>query len=420
MSKQAKKALVPELRFPEFQNANEWKIKPFERSFTRITTKNSEKNQNILTISAQKGLISQLEYFNKTVASKDVSGYYLLHKGDFAYNKSYSQGYPMGAIKSLKDYEKGVVSTLYICFKAKTGYNPSFFEQYFDAGILNSELKKIAQEGGRNHGLLNVSVKEFFKNINIVVPTPEEQQKIAGCLSSIDELITVQTQKLDTLKNHKKGLMQQLFPAEGETVPKLRFTEFKDSGSWEKSTLGNKNISIFVKERVPLNKIKLEDYISTENLLPDYAGITIASKLPATGSFTWFKKNDILVSNIRPYLKKVWSASKDGASSNDVIIIRSQSKISESFLSFLLKNDEFINYIMKGAKGVKMPRGDISLIKEFPVTFPKNKEEQQKIVNCLSSIDELITVLAQKITVIKDHKKGLMQQLFPSIEEGEK
>ncbi len=140
--------LIPELRFPEFENEGEWKEKVFEEVFDRITTKNSENNQNVLTISAQLGLVSQLEYFNKKVSAKDVTGYYLLHKGDFAYNKSYSNGFPMGAIKPLKYYEMGVVSTLYICFRAKGVYISDFFEQYFDAGLLNSEISSIAQEGG--------------------------------------------------------------------------------------------------------------------------------------------------------------------------------------------------------------------------------------------------------------------------------
>ena len=230
MSRQVKSVIVPELRFPEFCGLDGWKVKPFQKEFSRITTKNSENNQNVLTISAQQGLVSQLDYFNKKVAAKDMSGYYLLQNGDFAYNKSYSKGYPMGAIKPLKAYEKGVVSTLYICFRAKDSCIAQFFEHYFDSGVINSEIEKIAQEGGRNHGLLNVSVKEFFRDIRVIVPESEEQQKIAECLSSIDELITAQAQKVDALKAHKKGLMQQLFPAEGETVPKLRFPEFLYAG----------------------------------------------------------------------------------------------------------------------------------------------------------------------------------------------
>lgn len=199
-------------------------------------------------------------------------------------------------------------------------------------------------------------------------------------------------------------------------VPKLRFPEFRGGGEWEVKTLGDAEISTFVKERISVEQLKLATYVSTKNLQPDYAGVTTASKLPKNGSFTRFKKGDILISNIRPYLKKVWAASIDGASSNDVIVIRAESKVSDSFLTFLLKNDEFINYIMKGAKGVKMPRGDISLMKEYPLTFPA-PEEQQKIADCLSSLDELITAETQKIDTLKAHKKGLMQQLFPA--EGE-
>ena len=165
-----------------------------------------------------------------------------------------------------------------------------------------------------------------------------------------------------------------------------------------------------------MEKLNLDNYVSTENLLPEYAGVKAASKLPPTGSFTRFKKGDVLISNIRPYLKKVWSANKEGASSNDVIVIRAQTKVSSHFLTCILKNDEFINYIMKGAKGVKMPRGDISLMKDYPIAFPCISE-QQKIADCLSSLDQLINAHSQKLTTLKTHKKALMQQLFPAVAE---
>jgi type I restriction enzyme S subunit len=151
--------------------------------------------------------------------------------------------------------------------------------------------------------------------------------------------------------------------------------------------------------------------------LPDYAGVTTASKLPSTGSFTQYIKGDILVSNIRPYLKKVWAATNEGGTSNDVIVIRAKSKIRSSFLAYLLRNDEFISYVMKGAKGVKMPRGDIYLMKEYPVAIPTSPKEQQKIADCLTSVDDLITVQTQKLDALKSHKNGLMQRLFPTIDD---
>ncbi|HHT9981035.1 TPA: restriction endonuclease subunit S [Legionella pneumophila] len=242
-----------------------------------------------------------------------------------------------------------------------------------------------------------------------------EQQKIADCLSSIDELITVENKKLDTLKIYKKGLMQQLFPAEGETLPKLRFPEFKNASLWDKKRLDE--VARFVRERLLLDKISVANYISTENILPNFAGISPSSKLPQAKTATKFKINDILISNIRPYLKKIWFSNMDGGASNDVIIIRSGEIISDIFLSLVLKSDVFVNYIMQGAKGVKMPRGDLSLIKEYPITYPSDKKEQQKIANCLSSIDEVITVVNKKIEALKVHKKSLMQQLFPIMSE---
>ena len=202
-------ATTPALRFPGF--TGKWQEKKLNKVFSRVTRKNAENNQNVLTISAQYGLISQLEFFKKSVASSDVTGYYLLHRGEFAYNKSSSQGRPVGAIKPLRLYDKGVVSTLYICFKCNNPEEIDFWEQYFDAGILDSEILSIAQEGARNHGLLNISTGDFF-GLNVILPTPPEMKKIAECLSSFDDVITAAENELDSLKSHKKGLMQQLFP----------------------------------------------------------------------------------------------------------------------------------------------------------------------------------------------------------------
>jgi type I restriction enzyme S subunit len=177
----------------------------------KITRTNAENNQNVVNFSAQYGLIRQLDYFKKSLVAADVTGYYLLHKGEFAYNKSSSQGKPVGAIKPLKLYDKGVVSTLYICFKCNDAKEIDFWEQYFDAGILDNEIASIAQEGARNHGLLNIPTSGFFE-LDVITPTLPEMQKIAGCLSALDDSIAAEADKLEALKNHKKGLMQQLFP----------------------------------------------------------------------------------------------------------------------------------------------------------------------------------------------------------------
>ncbi len=132
-----------------------------------------------------------MKFFTKSVSSKDLTGYYILEKGDFAYNKSYSNGYPMGAIKHLVNYDKGIVSTLYICFRFSNEIDKPFAQQFFESGKQNVEIEKIAQEGARNHGLLNLGVNDFF-NIKLNLPSLNEQRKIASFLFLIDEKISTQ------------------------------------------------------------------------------------------------------------------------------------------------------------------------------------------------------------------------------------
>ena len=199
-------------------------------------------------------------------------------------------------------------------------------------------------------------------------------------------------------------------------VPRLRFPEFQEAGEWELRKLGDKDVSEFARKKVALNQITVDTYVSTENISPDFDGITAASKLPPSGSFTAYKKGDILIANIRPYLKKVWAANRSGGASNDVVVVRPKNRNKNPLLPFLLKNEVFIDYVMRGAKGVKMPRGDVALMKKYPLALP-DPEEQQKIAACLSSLDALIAAQAQKIDALKAHKKGLMQQLFPGAGE---
>lgn len=206
------KIFSQEIRFKNDngEDFGKWDYVKLQDISERVTRKNKEHNQNALTISAQLGLITQQEFFSKQIASRDMSNYYLLHKGEFAYNKSYSTGYPMGAIKRLDRYEKGVVSTLYICFALKPSIDSNFFQHYVDSGTLVQELSSVAQEGARNHGLLNISLSDFF-SVDLFVPSLPEQKKIAEFLTAIDERIDHTTAQLTHTKQWKKGLLQQMF-----------------------------------------------------------------------------------------------------------------------------------------------------------------------------------------------------------------
>ncbi len=211
-------------------------------------------------------------------------------------------------------------------------------------------------------------------------------------------------------------LINWMIDATMKNIPTLRFPEFKDAPEWEEKSLHK--TANFVNKKISLSSLDAKKYISTENILQDFAGFKKTNTLPPAGSATEFRAGDILVSNIRPYLKKIWVADFEGGASNDVIVIRASESINQKFLSYILKNDVFIDFVMTGAKGVKMPRGDIALIKQYPLFVPHEQNEQQKIANCLTSLDEFITSSAKKVEALKEHKTALMQQLFPS--EGER
>ena len=203
---------VPEIRFKGF--TDDWEQRELEEIVERVTRKNQDLVSELpLTISAQYGLIDQNEFFDKRVASKDVSGYYLIYNGEFAYNKSTSSDAPWGAIKRLDRYEKGVLSTLYIVFKIRdeSVTSSDFLVTYYDTNNWHKDVQAIAAEGARNHGLLNIAPVDFFKTELMLPQDIEEQRKIGDYFKSLNALITLHQQKCDELKNIKKFMLQNMF-----------------------------------------------------------------------------------------------------------------------------------------------------------------------------------------------------------------
>lgn len=402
---------IPQLRFPGF--TGEWREKKLNEVFSRVTRKNAENNQNVLTISAQYGLISQLEFFKKSVASSDVTGYYLLHKGEFAYNKSSSQGRPVGAIKPLRLYDKGVVSTLYICFKCNNPEEIDFWEQYFDAGILDSEILSIAQEGARNHGLLNISTGDFF-GLNVFLPTPPEMKKITECLSSFDDVITAAENELDSLKVHKKGLMQQLFPQPGATTPALRFPGY--SGEWEEKTLGEVATSFSggtPKSGEPRFYGGSIPFIRSGEIHGNKTEIFITEDGLKNSSAKLVKKGDLLFALYGATSGEVDLSKIEGAINQAILCIRSE-VIDTCFLYNYLshRKDHITSHFLQGGQG----NLSSDIIMSLAISFPPFAE-QQKVASCLTEMDNIISAQEQKVESLKAHKKGLMQQLFPQLQK---
>ena len=195
-----------------------WEQRKLEEIVERVTRKNQDLVSELpLTISAQYGLIDQNEFFDKRVASKDVSGYYLIYNGEFAYNKSTSTDAPWGAIKRLDKYENGVLSTLYIVFKIRNEeeVNSDFLVTYYDTSNWHKDIQAIAAEGARNHGLLNIAPADFFRTELMMPQDIDEQKKIGDYFKSLNDLITLHQRKCDEIKEVKKFMLQNMFPQKG-------------------------------------------------------------------------------------------------------------------------------------------------------------------------------------------------------------
>ena len=202
-------ANVPKLRFPEF--TDEWKKERLSDFAERVTRKNKNNETTLpLTISSKDGLVDQITYFNKQVSSKDMSGYYLLKNGEFAYNKSYSVGFDYGSIKRLDNYPMGALSTLYICFAIKK-HDSDFMKTYFDSLKWYKEIYMIAAEGARNHGLLNIPTEDFFETVHFLPMSRKEQRTIADFLLLINDRIQRQEQLVNSLKLYKRGVLKRVF-----------------------------------------------------------------------------------------------------------------------------------------------------------------------------------------------------------------
>ena len=201
---------VPKIRFKGFEG--EWKKVKLNSFAKRVTRKNSHLESTLaLTIASAHGLVSQIDYFNNLVVGSNIRNYYLLKKGEFAYNKSYSNGYPFGSVKRLERYEQGILSTLYITFSIDNSISSDYLTHFFDTNLWHKEVAERAAEGARNHGLLNIGANDFL-DINIWKPeSKSEQQAIASYFTSLDRQISLQSQRLEKLKQIKSACLDKMF-----------------------------------------------------------------------------------------------------------------------------------------------------------------------------------------------------------------
>lgn len=396
--KKTKVGIVPE----------EWEICHFKKQFARLRRKNTEGNTNVLTISAQYGLINQEEFFKKEVASEDKSNYYLLYRGDFAYNKSYSNGYPFGAFKMLDRYDSGVVSPLYICFTpTESNECPTFYVQYFENGMMNREIQAVAQEGARNHGLLNISIDDFFNSYLLCPPLPE-QQKIAEILTAQDAVIALLQRQIELLQKQKKAFLQKMFPQKGCTVPEIRFAGFTDA--WEQrkfEDLGSVAMCkrIFKEQTTATGEIPFYK-IGTFGGEPD---AFISRKLfeEYKAKFSYPEVGDMLISASGTIGRTVEYTGKDEYfQDSNIVWFKHDDRIDNSFLRCLYSIVEW-----SGIEGSTIKRlyNDNFLKTEFMLPCVA---EQRKVGSFFSHLDTLITLHQRKLEIEQQKKKALMQLLL--------
>ena len=406
---------VPNIRFNGFEN--KWGKKQLNQIVKKVTRKNSKLQTDLsLTISADRGIINQNLFFNRQIASRDMSNYFLIKQGEFAYNKSYSKSAPFGTIKRLNRYNQGALSSLYIVF-CPTKANSDYLVSYFDSSYWYKQLSMISTEGVRNHGLLNVSSNDFF-DMNLSIPHDDkEQQKIGEFFAKLDKLLVLQQQKIYKLELLKKALLQKLFPKHDAKIPELRFKGFNDE--WKE-----KNLSQIVKKITRKNS-KLETSLPltisadrgmiNQNL---FFNRQIASEdmsnyfLVKNGDFAYNKS----YSRLAPFgtIKRL-DKYDQGALSSLYIVFRPTKVDSNYLVSYFDSSCWYKQLSMISTEGVRN-HGLLNVSSndffKMILSIPRENTEQQKIGNLLSKVDQLIELENKKMHNLQQVKKCLLQNMF--------
>jgi type I restriction enzyme S subunit len=409
MSTEKNKELVPKRRFPEFWGKTAWIKWPGNKLFEQISDKNPEPGLPVLAITQEHGAIPRdMIDYHVSVTDKSIESYKVVQVGDFIISLRSFQG----GIEYSQYH--GICSPAYVVLRRCAEGSDAYFRHYLKTDRFIQILTKNLE--GLRDGKM-ISYKQFSE-LQIPTPTAAEQEKIADCLSSLDELIAAQARKVEALKTHKKGLMQQLFPREGETQPHLRFPEFQSSGDWEEQSVGD------------FGKVVTGNTPSTSQ--PAFYGGGIPFASPADISELRFidqtkttltpegfaetrpiRAGSVLFVCIGSTIGKVAQNKCDCATNQQINAVVPNSKHSDSFVYYALSFASERISVLAGRQAV--PIINKSLFSSVRILAPK-LSEQQRIASCLGSLDTLITAETQKLDTLKTQKKGLIQQLFPRVE----
>lgn len=410
------KKYIPALRFPEFQNDGEWKRCKLSDVAVRKGKKNTKGIElPVYTNSATSGVISQEDYFDREIVTKEnLVNYGIIEPNDFVYNPRVSVTAPVGPISRNK-LSRGIMSPLYLIFGFNGG-DINFFEHYFKGNSWHNYLRAKANYGAR-FDRINIGTKEFM-DMPIPYPSLSEQQKIADCLSSLDKYIDATKRKLKLLREHKKGLMQRLFPAKGKTIPALRFPEFQNDGEWQIVSLGE--ITSVVNRRNKSNRsLPIYSINNAEGFVPQsqqFAGMDSEARGYDISAYKIIGKHTFAYNPARINVGSIGYSGelKDILISSLYVCFKTMDNVDDDFIMCF-----FISYIFNQAVESNVEGGIRSYLfyenfSRINIAIP-SLYEQKRIASCITSIEDVIKQTNKQICLLETHKNGLLQQLFPKI-----
>jgi type I restriction enzyme S subunit len=427
MKNNHEQTFVPKLRFPEFEDSGEWEVKSLGEILEFKNGINASKEQygrGIKFINVLDILQNESITYEKIIGSVDVSAEiadkFSVNYGDILFQRSSETQEEVGTANVYLDREHTATFGGFVIRGKKIGeYEPIFLNKLLKSRSVRDSIS--SKSGGSTR--FNIG-QEILSSIKIFLPILPEQQKIAACLSSLDDLISAENHKLDALTAHKKGLLQHLFPAEGETVPKLRFPEFEDSGEWEEKSLGEvvSNImtgpfgsmlhqSDYIEEGIPV--------VNPQNLI-DGKILALSKTMIDNDTFTRLEKYALKIDDIviarRGEMGRCAVVKTENVNwlcgTGSFVIRVNRKKIDSNFLNIILSSKRVKQELEQSSIGATMNNLNQSILVELPIILP-SLLEQQKIAACLSSLDDLINAQRWKVEALKVQKKGLMQGLFP-------
>ena len=392
----------PKLRFPGFDEP--WKAEKLSDFADRVTRKNTNNETSLpLTISSKDGLVDQISYFNKTVASKDMSGYYLLKNGEYAYNKSYSVGYDFGSVKRLDRYDMGALSTLYICFALKK-HDSDFIKAYFDSLKWYREIYMISAEGARNHGLLNVPTDEFFDAKHYIPQDLAEQRKIANFMNALERRIEAQQSLVDNLKKYKRGLLNKVFSNTDEkiypTVYLSEVADFLQGLTYSPSDVANAGHLVLRSSNIQNGTLSFDDCVYVDKSIPESLQVKCADVIMCVrnGSKSLVGKTALIPIDMP---KTTWGAF--------MMIVRS--KLNDTYIFHYLNSQMFFSQVFKDTGTATINQITKGILNECRLPLPP-VEERKKISKMLSTFDAKIYNAERTLYALMETRKALLQQLF--------